>query len=190
MADMIEGVLAHTREEMATETPRLVSVLSLVQSVADDFADTGAPVRLVEPAALAAPAPASVFGGGAGPRAGGQVAAADRRMLARVRPAALTRAVTNLVENALKYGRRAEIALDGDAETLTVTVRDAGGSGMDAATLEALVAPFRRGANARATRGAGMGLAIVDGIARQHGGALSFADEGGGIAARLTIRRG
>jgi signal transduction histidine kinase len=111
-------------------------------------------------------------------------------MLARVRPAALTRAVTNLVENALKYGRRAEIALDGDAETLTVTVRDAGGSGMDAATLEALVAPFRRGANARATRGAGMGLAIVDGIARQHGGALSFADEGGGIAARLTIRRG
>lgn len=190
MADMIEGVLTHTREEMATEAPRLVSVLSLVQAVADDFADMGAPVRLVEPGALAAGAPATVFAGGAGRRAGGAVAAADRRMLARVRPGALARAVTNLVDNALKYGRRAEITLEADAETLTIVVRDAGGGGMAAADLEALVAPFQRGPNARATRGAGMGLAIVDGIARQHGGALAFADEGGGIAARLTIRRG
>lgn len=190
MADMIEGVLTHTREEMATEAPRMVSVLSLVQAVADDFADTGAPVRLVEPQALAVGAPASVFAGAAGRQAGGQVAAADRRMLARVRPAALTRAVTNLVDNALKYGRRAEIALDADAETLTIVVRDAGGSGIDPAALEGLVAPFQRGANARATRGAGMGLAIVDGVARAHGGGLSFAAEGPGVAARLVIRRG
>jgi signal transduction histidine kinase len=190
MADMIEGVLTHTREEMATEVPRLVSVQSLVQAVADDFADMGAPVRLIEPGAVAAEAPATVFAGGTGLRSGGQVAAADRRMLARVRPGALARAVTNLVDNALKYGRRAEIALEGDAATLTIVVRDAGGGGLRAAELEALVAPFQRGANARATRGAGMGLAIVDGVARQHGGALAFADAGGGIAARLTIRRG
>lgn len=188
MADMIDGVLTHTREEMAQEAPRLVSVLSLVQSVADDFADMGAPVRLAEPEGLAAGTSASLFATGRKPGAG--VLAADRRMLARCRPNALCRAVTNLVDNALKYGRRAEIALEADARELTILVRDAGGSGLRAEAMAELIAPFSRGANAATSRGAGMGLAIVDGIARQHGGTLSFTDAAGGIEARLTIRRG
>lgn len=191
MADMVDGVLAHTREEMATEEPRLISVLSLVQSVADDFADTGAPVHLAEAPELAADAPASLFAGAPARGRGGVLAAADRRMLARARPGALRRAVTNLVDNALKYGRRAEVSLEAGAETLTIVVRDAGGGGTAAAEMADLVAPFSRGANARTTRGAGMGLAIVEGVARQHGGTLGYADApGGGLEARLTLRRG
>lgn len=218
MNDMIDGVLSHTRSEMATEAPRLVSVLSLVQSVAHDFADLGAPVRLRDPQTQR-PEPAASLFAGAAPRrrrgtdagtgmgkgtgkgtdtggpisgssaAGSMVSGGDRRMLALCRPNALRRAVTNLVDNALKYGRRAEIAIEDEADTLTISVQDAGGGGLRASDLGELIAPFSRGANAAQMRGAGMGLTIVDGIARQHGGGLQFVDADGGIMARLTIRR-
>lgn len=187
MGDMIDAVLTHTREQMAQEVPVVASVLALVQSVADDFADTGRPVRLIEPESVPAPAPASLFGGGGRPE--GALAASDRRFLARCRPKALRRAVANLVENALKYGRRAEIALDGDAETIAIRVSDHGGGAIRAADLAELVAPFARGPNAARTPGSGMGLTIADGIARQHGGQLSHEDWAGGIVAVLTLRR-
>lgn len=190
MSEMIDAVLIHTREQMAQEVPIPVSVLSLVQSVADDFADTGAPVRLIPPAPIAAPVASSLFAGRAGRgRKGRGLPAADQRMLAMCRPKALRRAVANLVENALKYGRRAEIGIEADAETLTIRVRDHGGGGLHADAIAELVAPFCRGPNAAQLPGSGMGLAIADGIARQHGGRLIFRDWAEGIEASLFLRR-
>jgi signal transduction histidine kinase len=190
MSGMIEAVLIHTREQMAQEVPIPVSVLSLVQSVADDFADTGASVRLLPPEAISAADAPHLFSGRAGRgRKGAGLSAGDQRMLAVCRPKALRRAVTNLVENALKYGRRAQIEIAADAETLTIRVRDHGGSGIRASELADLVGPFARGANAARTPGSGMGLTIVDGIARQHGGSLRHDDWAEGIVAILTLRR-
>lgn len=202
MSDMIEAVLIHTREQMAQEAPVPVSVLSLLQSVADDFADTGASVELIEPQAPEAPEGATLFSGGSPPRhrpgrrpgrgvarKAGRPLASDQRMLALCRPKALRRAVSNLVENALKYGRRARIEIAADAATLTIRVRDFGGGAIAASDIADLVAPFARGANAAHTPGTGMGLAIADGIARQHGGSLRHDDTNEGIVASLTIRR-
>jgi len=190
MAGMIEAVLVHTREQMGQEVPVPVSVLSLLQSVADDFTDTGASVRLVPPDRIAAPGGTTLFSGRTrgGQRSQG-LALADQRMLALCRPKALRRAVANLVENALKYGRRAEIGIEADAETLTIHVRDHGGGAIRACEIADLVGPFARGPNALRLPGSGMGLAIVDGIARQHGGSLRHDDWAEGVVAILTLRR-
>jgi signal transduction histidine kinase len=190
MAGMIDAVLIHTREQMALETPIPVSVLSLVQSVADDFADTGASVLLLPPQGVRATGTANLFSGRAGKgRQTMALAASDQRMLALCRPKALRRAVSNLVENALKYGRRAQIEIEADAATLTIRVRDHGGGGLSASEIADLVGPFARGPNATHMPGSGMGLAIVDGIARQHGGQLRHDDWAEGVVASLTLRR-
>lgn len=190
MADMIEAVLIHTREQMALETPIPVSVLSLVQSVADDFADTGAVVQLLPPRDIRATPSASLFSGRVkAARTPMALKLADQRMLALCRPKALRRAVTNLVENALKYGRRAQIEIEADAATLTIRVRDHGGGGLRASEIADLIGPFARGPNAAHLPGSGMGLTIVDGIAREHGGQLRYEDWAEGIVASLTLRR-
>jgi signal transduction histidine kinase len=190
MAGMIDAVLIHTREQMALEAPIPVSVLSLVQSVADDFADTGASVQLLPPKGIRATGSANLFSGRAGKgRKTMALPASDQRMLALCRPKALRRAVSNLVENALKYGRRAQIEIEADAATLTIRVRDHGGGGLRASEIADLVGPFARGSNATHTPGSGMGLAIVDGIARQHGGQLRHDDWAEGVVASLTLRR-
>lgn len=190
MAGMIDAVLIHTREQMALEAPIPVSVLSLVQSVADDFADTGASVQLLPPKGIRATGSANLFSGRAGKgRKTMALPAADQRMLALCRPKALRRAVSNLVENALKYGRRAQIEIEADAATLTIRVRDHGGGGLRASDIADLVGPFARGSNAAHLPGSGMGLAIVEGIARQHGGHLRHDDWAEGVVASLTLRR-
>jgi signal transduction histidine kinase len=102
-------------------------------------------------------------------------------------PAALARALRNLVENAVKYGgddrklwvraRRAE--LRGRAR-LRLEVEDHG-LGIPAAEQKHLFEPFWRGsfAAARQIRGSGLGLALVRSIARAHGGEVTVESEAG-----------
>jgi signal transduction histidine kinase len=98
-------------------------------------------------------------------------------------PAALRLAASNLVRNAIRYapeGGRIWVrsaVLDGQP---TLEVRD-DGPGVDAADLERLRRPFQRGQGLQAVQGSGLGLALVDAIAEQHGGRLELgrAPEGG-----------
>jgi two-component system osmolarity sensor histidine kinase EnvZ len=91
----------------------------------------------------------------------------------------LTRALDNLLTNASRYGRdpdtgRLDLAIGlrrEDAQAV-LTIADHG-PGIAPDLVERLLRPFERGDAARSeARGAGLGLAIVDRIARQHGGAL------------------
>jgi len=84
------------------------------------------------------------------------------------RPGALLRAVTNLLENAAKWGGAAssiEVALADDR----VTVRDHG-PGIPAEDLDLIFDRFYRSPAARALPGSGLGLAIVAAVAADHGG--------------------
>ena len=110
-------------------------------------------------------------------------------MVIEARPLALRRALGNLIDNALKYGRRAEVSVEADARRARIVVADAGGPGADAAAMEALLAPFARGANAARAKGAGLGLSVAATIARQHGGALTFETAAEGLCAVLTLPR-
>jgi len=102
----------------------------------------------------------------------------------------LSRALGNLIANAIKYGgegRSAELSVrarDGWAEC---TVRDRG-PGVPEAELESLVRPFFRGSNATQADGHGLGLAIVQRVAKAHGGELRIRNrEGGGLEAQLRL---
>ena len=103
---------------------------------------------------------------------------------------AVRRAIANLIDNALRYaGEPFEVELKLSTESIAVEVRDRG-PGIPAAEVERLKRPFTRMDDARSgASGAGLGLAIVERVARAHGGALELLPRaGGGLVARLTLR--
>lgn len=185
MIGMVESVLVYTRAEMNAERPRPLSLTALVEALVADHQDVGRPVE------MRATPPGPVAGGSSlfMSRRGQGARPDERRMRVVARPLALQRAVDNLIENALRYGRRASVSLSAGADFATITVEDEGGP-QDLAELERLIAPFQRGANAARTEGFGLGLTIVATVAGQHGGSLQFEQGERGLRARLTIRRG
>ena len=100
----------------------------------------------------------------------------------------LEQLVRNLVDNALKYGRRATVGLETDADGATITIEDEG-TDTTVEDIERLMAPFKRGENTGAIHGYGLGLTIAATVAAQHGGALGFQPGGRGLTARIRIRR-
>jgi len=106
--------------------------------------------------------------------------------------AALRSLLRNLVDNALKHGRRdgeagarVALALRSAAEGAVLEVDDAG-TGIAAAEREHAFERFRRGDTSR-SEGSGLGLAIVQAVARQHGGSVELGSSAeGGL--RVTVR--
>ena len=183
MTGIIESVLTFTRSELNSEEPRRLSLSSLVEALVADYQDTGQPVVLTAPAPVEATADRSVFA----PRSGVVAFGDASKILMHARPVALRRAISNLIDNALKYGRRATVSVVADADWATVTVEDEGGG--SAAEMERLLDPFARGQHFGNIPGFGLGLTIVTTVARQHGGRVEFEDGRSGVRARLLLRR-
>jgi two-component system osmolarity sensor histidine kinase EnvZ len=109
-----------------------------------------------------------------------------------LKPTAISRLVANLIDNALAYGAppvQLVTALSGDRVWLDVADR---GPGIPPDQVERLKQPFTRASAARAREdgaaGAGLGLAIVDRIARLHGGTFDLSQrDGGGTVARVAL---
>lgn len=109
-------------------------------------------------------------------------------VLLSVKPRALRRCVTNLIENALKYGHSASVSLDLEARFAEIHIDDEG-KGIPPELRDDAFRPFHRldeGRNLQ-SGGVGLGLAIARDIARAHGGDLTLSDSPrGGL--RATIR--
>lgn len=108
-----------------------------------------------------------------------------------VHPEPLRRAIVNLIENALRHAGPAapvELALTREGSNVVIAVLDRG-PGIAPAEAARLKQPFTRGEAARTgAGGAGLGLAIVERIARTHGGRLELRPRGGGgLAARIVF---
>ncbi|GEO83472.1 MULTISPECIES: sensor histidine kinase [Alphaproteobacteria] len=101
---------------------------------------------------------------------------------------ALRRIVSNLVDNAVKYGQRAHVTLDVEDGWIVLIVDDEG-AGIATQDRELLFEPFVRleGSRARKTGGAGLGLAVVRNLVEAQGGRISAGDAPGG-GARFTVR--
>ncbi len=187
MTGMIESVLTYTRSELNAEAPRRLSLLSLVEAVVADYQDMGAPVSLTPYAPAPIARATSVF---ASRRTGGSIDGPETHpVLVNARPITLGRALSNLIDNALKYGRQARVSLTATSEHATIMVEDEG-SNLTSAQVAALIAPFQRGTNTIEGDGFGLGLTVVAAVAEHHGGSLSFEDAGNGTRAVLTIERG
>ncbi len=114
---------------------------------------------------------------------------ADRPL--RCQPLALKRCLTNLVDNALKYGQRLEITVADTPQWLTLILRDQG-PGIPSEQLERVFEPFYRleSSRSRDTGGTGLGLSIARNIARAHGGDLILRNRAeGGLEAVLELPR-
>jgi len=107
--------------------------------------------------------------------------------------ALLTRAVVNLVDNAIRYGREGgsvRMALAQAESEAVICVTD-DGTGMDREALSHVFERFWRGDSARTTQGTGIGLAIVHAAAAAHGGSVqakSTPGKGSEFVIRLPIQ--
>lgn len=107
----------------------------------------------------------------------------------RLRRLSVRRAIMNLVDNALRHaGEPVQIAVRRSADQALIEVLDRG-PGIPPEEAERLKRPFTRLSESRSgSGGAGLGLAIVERIARAHGGALDLLPrDGGGLVARLAL---
>lgn len=113
--------------------------------------------------------------------------------VAHARPELLRRAVTNLIENALRHGGGSpvELTLTRTRRHHVITVLDRG-PGIPPGEVDKLRQPFTRGEAARTgASGAGLGLAIVDRLVQAQGGKLELLPrEGGGLVAQIRLKQG
>lgn len=167
MQRMLDGFLSFARGTGESD-PEAVDPFDLVDRIISDSQRAGIPVTL---------------------------ARADGRGLGTVmlRPMATRRAVTNLIENAVRYGSRAEVSVLLTEKSLRIRVED-DGPGIPADRREDSVKPFTRLDSARnqnKASGVGLGLAIANDTARAHGGMLRLGDSEklGGLRADIVIGR-
>lgn len=99
-------------------------------------------------------------------------------------------AVSNLLDNAIKYspeGSRVELELRaGDDGRVAITVADRG-PGIPGDERDKVLDRFYRSASTIGLPGSGLGLSLVDAIARHHGGRVVLADNGPGLRATLEF---
>lgn len=156
-----EATLAFTRAEATSEPTATVDLAALIDDVAEEF-------RL----------------------AGGAVAFADAPPLPYpCRPVSLKRALRNLIENAIRYGERAEVSATSDAGGIRIAIDDHG-PGLPEGRIEEAFEPFVRIEPSRnaETGGIGLGLAIARSIVRAHGGTLVLANRPeGGLRAEIRL---
>ena len=161
MEAMIAATLAFAADDAAAEATAAFDLAALLQGLCDDARDRGGDAAYDGPAKLA-------FNG---------------------RPRALKRLFGNLIDNAVKYGRRARVALAAGDKAVIATVAD-DGLGIPEAELEKVFQPFYRvePSRSRDTGGTGLGLAVVRSIARAHGGDVVLANRPeGGLVATVTL---
>ena len=107
-----------------------------------------------------------------------------------VNAALVERAIGNLVDNAVKWSppdEPIEVSVAADGTHACVRVRDRG-PGIPAALRETVFERFYRAPEARAQPGSGLGLSIVDYVARTHDGTAAVLDtEGPGTTAELRL---
>jgi two-component system, OmpR family, sensor kinase len=161
MDALIAQAMAYVRGEATPQRQEPLDLSALAADCAGGFAETGAAVTF---------------------NSGGTLPVlAD--------PAAVRRALGNLIANAVSYGGAARVATFSLDEQAVVQIDD-DGPGLPEDELEAVFEPFHRAERSRSrqTGGAGLGLTIARQAARAHGGDVTLINrKEGGLTARLTL---
>ncbi|MFN7597559.1 MAG: ATP-binding protein [Cereibacter sp.] len=127
-------------------------------------------------------------------RSGGSVSLhSDGAGTALLRPDAVTRAVENLIGNALRYGTRCAVGVTVTERSIRICIED-DGPGIPGERREEAMRPFTRLDQARNPNrggGVGLGLSIAADVARSHGGTLTLSDSArlGGLKAEIILAR-
>ncbi|MFD2237614.1 sensor histidine kinase [Aureimonas populi] len=164
--DRIDALVAETldylRLDAQGEGEERVDITSLLRTIESDFADVGFDVRYEGP----------------------------ERVIGMCKPNSLARAVTNLCDNAVKFGRTAVVSLDRSDKIIRIDVAD-DGPGIPPEKRALVMEPFFKLDAARGAgsgRGFGLGLSIVADIVKAHGGTMEFHDrQPRGLIVRLLL---
>jgi two-component system osmolarity sensor histidine kinase EnvZ len=180
--------------EETDETAALLDDVQDMQRLVDEFlafarGDAQEETGLVDPADLVAQIAAKMA------RSGQVLAlgACQGQGQVRIRPQAVTRALDNLIANALRYGTQMRLSYTLTEKSLRFVIED-DGPGIPADRREEALRPFTRLDAARDPNhggGVGLGLSIAADIARSHGGVLRLGQSGdlGGLMAELVLAR-
>ncbi|MGC5748636.1 HAMP domain-containing protein [Gluconobacter sp. NFX36] len=166
MEGMVNGILAYLAGADDPEKPKTINIVATLTTLVDDHADHGKDARYEGP----------------------------DRALVRVRPLAIKRVLSNLIENALNYGGNVLATLTvRDDDSIEIAIQD-NGPGIPESEYERVLTPFYRleGSRSRQTGGIGLGLAIVTREIAREGGYLRLgrgdAEKGyGGLCATIVL---
>jgi signal transduction histidine kinase len=162
MQGLVKEGLAYARSLDERSPPQPIELGPLLQALAEDARDMGWTVRV----------PADAAG----------------RVIGT--PSALRRALWNLIENGVKFGREVDVSLSCDAARCEIRIRDHG-PGLPADELDKVFEPFYRteSSRSRETGGSGLGLAITRNLLRAQGGEACLCNHpDGGLEAVVTLR--
>ncbi|PYE86591.1 ATP-binding protein [Phyllobacterium leguminum] len=158
---LIKESLSYMRDDHHREQIERVDLATTLQTICNEFSDIGHNV---------------VYDG-------------PPHATAHFKPLAITRAVTNLCDNAVKFGNNVIVELRSTMETVVIEVAD-DGPGIPEESRLRVLEPFYKidAARTRGDAGFGLGLSIVDEIVQAHQGRLELLDrQPSGLIARLTI---
>jgi len=163
MSLMVEETLRFARDDTVDQVIEEVDVARLAREIVADFSELGHRISWNGPHGI----------------------------FYRCRPLSIRRAITNLVDNATRYGSEVEIRGHGTNSKgeVIIEVSD-NGPGIDPALFERAFEPFARldPSRNRETGGAGLGLSIARSCIEAHGGRLELANRPeGGLVARITL---
>lgn len=157
----LDDILELARIGRPSEAAETIELSALTASIVEEYEDLDKPVELND----------------------------GSRIAVKVRATLLRRAIRNLIDNALRYGKRAYVSVIKEGQLAIIRIEDEG-PGIPAQQIEAMLEPFQRGETSRnrATGGAGLGLTLARAIALQHGGNLVLANRpDGGLKAEIRL---
>lgn len=163
MQAMTDSTMSLVNLDASATPTRTIDLTALVESVCDDLAEIGHPVRF-QP---------------------------GERLDYRCRPEGLRRVLRNLIENAVRYAGNADVRIQNDATGIRILVEDTG-PGIPPDKAEDVFAPFFRleGSRSQETGGIGLGLSIARAIVRQHGGDILLSPRAPGLQAAVVLPAG
>ncbi len=164
MEQMIDATLAFLRDDLSTEAAAPVDLSAILETIAADAGDAGQRVELEVP----------------------------RHLVITGRHLALKRALTNLVQNAVKYAGAARVSAVAAGAAVEISIED-DGPGIPEGKLDVVFEPFQRldTSRGRSSGGHGLGLTVARSIARAHGGEVSLANRSPhGLRVIVSLPRG
>ncbi len=162
MERVISATLAFAGDDLKGEPAQMIDLAALLISLCDSFSDRNCPASYAGP----------------------------DHLFAMCQPVAIKRALTNLIDNAVKYGGCARVQLGLAADGTAISIAD-DGPGIPADKAELAFKPFGRldYARNRESGGVGLGLTIARDMIRAHGGEirLGFPSQGKGFEVLISL---
>lgn len=157
---LLKESLSYLRDTHQREAVERADLAATLQTICNEFCDVGHQVTYSGP----------------------------NRLIAAFRPLAIARAVTNLCENATKFGDNVTVELRSNAGGIVIDVAD-DGPGIPEEHLNKVLEPFYKADSARSgDTGFGLGLSIVSEIVEAHHGRLELqARQPNGLIARMIL---